>query len=248
MHPDWDHAPAPPQLLVFSGAGLSAESGLATFRGEHGQWEGVSVDKVCNYATWERNFDAVHEFYDARRLAVAAAKPNRAHLTIASWQKRWPGRVRILTQNVDRLLEEAGCRSVVHLHGDVRRMHCVECDLEWEIEMKAYDRGGCPICRRKKTVKPGVVFFGQPAPQYDVLFEMARHLQSADTVVVVGTSGVVLPADQLFGHSPAFSILVNLEAGSDMDETAFSARHYGPATQILPSLTETIARRMEVPL
>lgn len=234
-----------PQLIVFSGAGLSAESGLATFRGANGLWEGVPLEIVCNFGTWQRNFDAVHEFYDARRIAAAEAKPNLGHRTIADWQKRWPGRVRVLTQNVDRLLEKAGCHSVVHLHGDARLMHCVACDLEWEIEETAYDRSGCPTCRQKKTVKPGVVFFGQPAPRYEVLYEIARELRPSDTVVVVGTSGAVLPADRLFGHSRAFSILANLEPGREMDEAAFSARHYGPATQILPGLTETIEEHMD---
>ena len=239
--------PVQPQLIVFSGAGLSAESGLPTFRGEDGLWEGVALDKVCNYSTWRQNFDAVHAFYDARRIAVAKAQPNLAHRTIAEWQKRWPGRVRILTQNVDGLLEKAGCQSVVHLHGDVHRMHCVACDLEWEIEAAAYDQSGCPTCRQTKTVKPAVIFFGQAAPNYDILYGVVRALRSVDTVVVVGTSGTVLPADHLFGSSSATSILVNLEPDNKMNEAAFSARHYGPATRMLPALTETIQRRMEVP-
>ena len=238
-------ATAPPRLIVFSGAGLSAESGLSTFRGKSGLWENVPLDKVCNFATWRQNFDAVHEFYNARRIAVANAKPNAAHLAIADWQKRWPDRVRILTQNVDRLLELAGCHSVVHLHGDVHLMHCVACDLQWETEELAYDHSGCPLCHQTKTVKPAVVFFGQPAPHYETLYGIAAALRPIDTAVVVGTSGAVLPADQIFGNSDAFSILVNLEPGSDMDELAFSERYYGPATQLLPKLTEAIVGRME---
>jgi NAD-dependent deacetylase len=238
------HEPSLPKLIVFSGAGLSAESGLATFRGQSGLWEDVPLEIVCNYATWKQNFEAVHAFYDARRGAVSAAKPNEAHRTIAGWQKRWPGRVRVITQNIDRLLEEAGCHGVVHLHGDARLMHCVECDLEWEIEEAIYDQSGCPVCHRKKSVKPGVVFFGQAAPHYDVLHEIAASLRPEDTALVVGTSGAVLPADRIFGHSPAYSILVNLEPGREMDEAAFSERHYGAATRLLPELTEKIERRM----
>jgi len=234
-----------PQLIVFSGAGLSAESGLSTFRGASGLWENVSLDVVCNFATWERNFDAVHAFYDARRIAASGVQPNLAHRTIAEWQKSWPGRVQILTQNVDPLLERAGCENVVHLHGDVLSMHCVACDLEWKIEAGAYDQSGCPTCRKKKTVKPAVVFFGQAAPAYEILHAVIRGLRPVDTVVVVGTSGTVLPADQLFGSSPAYSILANLEPGTDMDESAFSACHFGPATQTLPSLTELIQGRMK---
>jgi NAD-dependent deacetylase len=233
------------QLIVFSGAGLSAESGLETFRGAHGLWEDMPLEKVCNFSTWEENFEAVHAFYDARRIAVAGAKPNLGHLTIAGWQKRWPGRVHVITQNVDRLLEQAGCSPVIHLHGDVLLMHCVDCDVEWEIPGRAYDHSGCPRCRKTKTVKPGVVFFGQAAPKYEILYDLAGDLRHADTAVVIGTSGAVLPADQIFGRSRAFSVLVNLEPGSEMDEAAFSACFYGPATQTLPGLTETIVERME---
>jgi len=238
-------SPRPSQLIVFSGAGLSAESGLATFRGANGLWEGVPLDIVCNFATWRQNFAAVHDFYNARRIAGAGAKPNQAHRTIADWQKRWPGRVHVVTQNVDRLLEEAGCTSVVHLHGDARLMHCVACDLEWEIPDTIYDQSGCPTCGQKKTVKPGVIFFGQPAPAYQVLHQLVEELQPRDTALVVGTSGTVLPADRLFAYSHAHSILVNLEPGTEMNEAAFSAAHYGPATQILPTLTESFRSRLE---
>ncbi len=241
---DKHRIPSSAQLIIFSGAGLSAESGLSTFRGTSGLWENVPLDVVCNFATWERNFDAVHAFYDARRIAASDAKPNQAHVIIAEWQKRWPDRVRILTQKVDPLLERAGCHSVVHLHGDALSMHCVVCDLQWKIEAVAYDQSGCPTCGKKKTVKPAVVFFGQAAPEYETLHTIVRNLRPSDTAIIVGTSGTVLPADQLFGASPAFSILVNLEPGTAMNEAAFSARHYGPATQILPELTGLIEKRM----
>src|SRR5271155_2928263 len=150
-----------PRLIVFSGAGLSAESGLPTFRGASGLWEGISIRTVCHIETWEENFEAVHDFYDARRQAGAKAEPNQAHRTIAEWQKTWPGRVSVLTQNIDRLLERAGCTEVVHLHGDIRILWCVVCGHEWEIGNDPYDRAGCSSCARKDTVKPGVVFFGE---------------------------------------------------------------------------------------
>lgn len=234
-----------PHLIIFSGAGLSAESGLSTFRGQNGLWENVPLDVVCNFQTWERNFDAVHAFYDARRVAAKDAQPNLAHRTIAEWQKRWPERTRILTQNVDPLLERAGCEDVIHLHGKVLHMHCVMCGIEWEIEPGAYDQSGCPRCKKTKTVKPAVVFFGQPAPEYEVLHHIVRSLRPQDTAVVVGTSGTVLPADQLFAYSQAHSILVNLEPGRDMDEASFSECRFGPATKILPELTAFLAQRME---
>lgn len=233
-----------PQLIVFSGAGLSAESGLPTFRGAHGLWEGISIRTVCDIETWEDNFEAVHDFYDARRRAGAQAEPNQAHRTIAEWQKTWPEQTHILTQNIDRLLETAGCTQVVHLHGDIRILWCVECGHQWEIDGDAYDRKGCLSCRSVRSVKPGVVFFGEQAPRYDDLSEIVADLRAEDTAVVIGTSGTVLPADRLFAHSKAHSILVNLEPGSPMDEEAFTERLYGPATTQLPLLWKTLKKRM----
>jgi NAD-dependent deacetylase len=233
-----------PRLVVFSGAGLSAESGLPTFRGDKGLWEGVPIAKVCHIETWRENFQAVHDFYDARRVAGALAEPNAAHRTIAAWQKLWPGRVVVLTQNIDRLLEGAGCAEVAHLHGDIRRLRCMACEIEWEIGAGAYDQSGCPKCGSRREVKPAVVFFGEAAPLYEYLHQVARMLRPKDTAIVVGTSGVVLPADRLFAHSPAHSVLVNLEPGDDMDEGAFTERFYGPATKHLPALTPALRQRM----
>jgi NAD-dependent deacetylase len=187
----------------------------------------------------------VHDFYDARREACAGAKPNEAHRTISAWQKRWPDRTFLLTQNVDRLLESAGCTDVIHLHGDARMMWCIACEHRWELEAERYDRKGCPACGTLRAVKPGIVFFGESAPRYNDLYEIVAGLRAEDTVVVIGTSGTVLPADRLFAHSKAYSLLVNLEPADQMDEKAFSERHYGPATQELPGLLEKLKARMD---
>jgi NAD-dependent deacetylase len=236
--------PDPPRLIVFSGAGLSAESGLSTFRGPSGLWEGVSIRTVCDISTWEDNFDAVHEFYDSRRAACAEAKPNLAHRTIAAWQQTWPDRVAILTQNIDRLLEQAGCVDLIKLHGDIKILRCFDCGHDWEIDDGPYDRKGCPVCGAER-IKPGVVFFGEPAPRYRDLQAIVATLRAVDTVVVVGTSGAVLPADEIFGRSRAHSVLVNLEPGRQMNELAFTERRYGPATEHLPALTDFIRGRMD---
>ena len=233
-----------PRLIIFSGAGLSAESGLRTFRGANGLWEGISIQTVCHIDTWEDNFDAVHDFYDARRQSCAKAEPNQAHHTIAEWQRAWPDRTIILTQNIDRLLERAGCTDVIHLHGDVRILWCVECGHEWQIENDRYDRMDCRSCHSTRSVKPGVVFFGEQAPRYTDLYTIVRELRAEDTVIVIGTSGTVLPADHLFGPSKAYSILVNLEPGTQMNERAFSERRYGPATRELPGLWDMLRKRM----
>jgi NAD-dependent deacetylase len=184
------------------------------------------------------------DFYDARRVAEAKAEPNLAHQTVAQWQKKWPGRVHILTQNIDTLLERAGCVDVVHLHGEIRKLRCLACDHLWEIKAAPYDRQGCPSCGSKREVKPHVVFFGESAPHYSDLYLMVEGLGPKDTVVVVGTSGAVLPADRLFGQSRAYSVLVNLQPGDQMDESAFSESLYGPATIQLPKLSARLSQRM----
>lgn len=186
----------------------------------------------------------MHDFYDARRIAESMAQPNLGHKTIGEWQRTWPGRVEILTQNIDTLLERAGCTGVIHLHGEIRKLRCLSCDTEWEIAAHPYDRKGCPSCTVQKDVKPQVVFFGENAPRYRDLHAIVNSLSPVDTVVIVGTSGAVLPADRLFGRSKAYSILVNLEAGSQMDEKAFSERLYGPATTELPKLVGKLKQRM----
>ncbi len=116
----------------------------------------------------------------------------------------------------------------------------------WEIAAAAYDRVGCPSCGSKTEVKPGVVFFDEPAPRYSDLHELAGQLRSEDTAIVIGTSGAVIPADRFFAHSRAYSILVNLEAGTHMNESAFNERLYGRATEVLPTILETIHRRMSI--
>ncbi len=171
-------------------------------------------------------------------------RANLAHRTIAEWQKTWPGRVIILTQNIDRLLEGAGCRDIIKLHGDIRTLRCLACGHDWELEGHRYNRKGCPECQETHLVKPGVVFFGEAAPRYDDLHGVVAGLRDIDTAIVVGTSGTVLPADQLFGRSDAYSILVNLEPSAQMNERLFRECHYGPATQELPKLTQLLRERM----
>jgi NAD-dependent deacetylase len=233
-----------PRLIIFSGAGLSAESGLATFRGASGLWEGVSIRTVCDISTWQDNFEVMHDFYDARRATCRTAQPNAAHRAIAEWQKTWPGRVVVLTQNIDRLLESAGCTGVIKLHGDILILRCFACGHDWELEVDRYNRAGCPKCKKLNGVKPGVVFFGEAAPRYTDLHNVVSDLRAIDTAVVVGTSGAVLPADEMFGRSAAYSILVNLEPGTQMNERLFRERRYGPATQELPRLAPLLRERM----
>ncbi len=123
------------KILFFSGAGLSADSGLGVFRGGNGLWDKYDINKVCNIVTWRANYNMVHEFYSKRRCQYVDAEPNKMHKVIAELQNKYgEEKVVVITQNIDNLLEKAGCRKVMHVHGHINYIHCTECLNEIYIE------------------------------------------------------------------------------------------------------------------
>lgn len=185
-----------PILYVISGAGLSAASGIPTFREANGLWSQHDIDVVCNALTWKRNRSKVFQFYAMLREQYQGASANAAHATLASWQQRWGcDRVKLLTQNVDLLLEEAGAPAVVHLHGRMDELHCTACDNHWPAAFDETIR--CPKCHSLKGVKPGIVMFFESAPAYIQLKKLTKHLQPHDVVVFVGTAFQVLAPGSL---------------------------------------------------
>lgn len=185
----------PRKLFIFTGAGLSVESGLATFRGSASAlWENEDLAVVCDYGTWKANREQVFSFYNARKRDVAAAMPNEAHRWIAEWQSAWGvDRVQVMTQNVDDLLERAGTQSVTHLHGELSSAHCTACGTRWPVVGAFNLEGRCPKCNSLRGVKPGVVFFHEPAPRYRDLAQWFKRIQSQDILLVIGTAFEVLP-------------------------------------------------------
>lgn len=187
-----------PRLLVLSGAGLSAASGLATFRTTGGLWDRFDVNKVVNALTWKQHRDEVFAFFKEVRAHVAAVRPTEAHYCLARWQKKWgPHRVRLLTQNVDDLLERAGAQEVTHLHGRYDTLLCTACGKEWQVLSADYhEHTRCPKCNSLKGVKPGVVFFNERAPQYQVLNGLVKRIRPQDLLLAVGTSFEVLSPER----------------------------------------------------
>lgn len=180
-----------PKLVVLSGAGLSAPSGVSTFRDKDGLWTKHNLDEVCDIITWKDNREMVHSFYNSLRAGLVEAKPTAGHAMIAGWKNLYSNSTTVLTQNVDDLLERAGCYGVVHLHGYLQDMHCTACGDRWNIGYTAWDpeKDRCPGCNSLRGVKPGVVFFHETAPKYANLYQAFRKLTEEDTVVVIGTSG-----------------------------------------------------------
>lgn len=179
----------PKRVTFFTGAGISAESGVPTFRtGPDALWENHRVEDVCHIDTFERNYDLVHRFYNQRRTALAGVQPNAAHHAIAELQNAYPGQVRLMTTNVDDLHERAGSRDLRHIHGNLLEMVNLASGEVFPLDYIEFDHVGTA-----GRFKPNVVFFGEVAPVYAELFELMDSLDERDLVVVVGSSELVIP-------------------------------------------------------
>lgn len=236
-----------PNLFVFSGAGLSAASGIPTFRDENGLWHNHKIDQICDYTTWKQNAQLVHEFYNQRRQDLSTVSANAAHYMIADWQRRYPGSVTVITQNVDNLLEAAGCDRVVHVHGLLTRMHCTACAHVWDVGYHAWDphEDRCPKCSSRKGVKPGVVFFNERAPEYAHLYQAIQLLNDASTVVVIGTTSIVVDIQSLLHQTPGVKILNNLEPVRSLDEQYWDHVFYESAHTACDKIDYLVKSRME---
>lgn len=202
--------PTARKLVVFSGAGLSADSGISTFRGTDGLWENHRLDEVCNFHTWRANRLAVHRFYNARRTALDTVSPNAMHELLVDWQARY-GAI-LITQNVDDLLERAGAKDVLHVHGFLPELRCLACGHHWNIGTAAWDAEAdrCPSCNSLKGVKPNVVFFNEQAPLYVPMWKTFDSLKAEDVLVVIGTDGAVIPIGAIAAELPCRKALNTL--------------------------------------
>jgi NAD-dependent deacetylase len=241
------------KIVVLSGAGLSAESGIATFRDKNGLWENHKIDEVANYMTWKQNFNLVHRFYNERRSAMASVEPNAAHYLYAELATKYAGRYVHLTQNIDNLLERAGhpkdessTSPLFHLHGFLTEMKCEACGHIWDIGYTEFDAGNhrCPVCPSRNGIKPNVVFFYENSPMYTFMHRAIRDLTKDDVVIVTGTMGQVLPITALFYDAPGYKILNNLEPSVDIDGSIFDECLYMPATQAAPLIRKAVEEKM----
>lgn len=208
-------------ILVLTGAGISAESGLATFRGPDGLWEGHHVEDVCTPEALRRDPHLVHRFYDERRAKLGTVVPNAAHAALAALDAAWPGELLIVTQNVDDLHERAGAKRVLHMHGELLSALCAACGRaeRWEGAMPPGSPcGGCGA----PALRPDIVFFGEMPYEMD---RIDRALAKADLFVSIGTSGAVYPAAgfvQTARYHGARTLELNLDpsaGGLYFDET-----------------------------
>ncbi|MCC5956492.1 MAG: NAD-dependent deacylase [Natronohydrobacter sp.] len=219
------------RVVVLTGAGLSAESGLGTFRDKDGLWTRYDLNEVATPEGFARNPALVHEFYNARRANCLEARPNPAHEALARLQRAMPDRVTLVTQNVDDLLERAGAVEVIHMHGELTRALCAACGHRWDATRVMEVAAPCPDCERPAT-RPDIVWFGE-MPYHMERIEAA--LRDADLFVAIGTSGNVYPAAG-FVQEAAFAGAETLELNLEPSATVslFDAARFGPASVVVP--------------
>ena len=218
------------KVYILSGAGLSAESGIKTFRESNGLWENYSIEEVCSTSGWKKNRQKVTNFYNERRADLEDKEPNYAHIRLAELKNKYSKNIVILTQNVDNMLEKAGCKEVIHLHGTLTDLRCERCKLVFSIGYKAQKNEICSLCK-SSIIRHNVVMFGESAPAYSYLEKLYSE---AEMVVVIGTSGNVIDTGyiaQLIDNS----VLNNLDIDSIHDQY-FSKKIYLPATQAIDEI------------
>jgi len=220
-----------PKIIIFSGAGLSAPSGISTFRGDTGLWNDMDVDVVCNQRTWKANANAVHDFYNSMRTKLQSTEPSEGHNGIADIvQEYGKENVYVITQNIDNLLEKANA-DCLHVHGELTKMECEACGNRWDIGYKEwdYENDRCPKCDSKKAVRPGIVFFGGQAGMYSYMWRAFEHTMNKDSIVIIiGTAGNVVSVEENLIGTPCKKILCNLKPSGDINvkKCAFDKVYY----------------------
>ena len=223
-------------IVVLTGAGISAESGLATFRGADGLWEGHRVEDVATPEAFRRNPELVQRFYDARRAQLREVEPNAAHLALARLDAGWAGELLIVTQNVDDLHERAGATRLLHMHGALRSAWCLACDARVRWGGDLLSGPACPSCGEEGRLRPDIVWFGEMPYQMERIDEALRE---ADLFVSIGTSGAVYPAAgfvQTARYVGARTLEMNLEPS--LGSFFFEETRTGPATELVPAWVE----------
>lgn len=231
-----------PRIVVLTGAGISAESGIRTFRAADGLWEEHRVEDVATPEGFSRDSELVQSFYNARRrqLQLPEIEPNAAHLALAKLEAAFGDRFLLVTQNIDNLHERAGNKNIIHMHGELLKVRCAQSGqvLAWEGDVTAADR--CHCCQFPSVLRPHVVWFGEMPLGMD---EIYQALAQADVFIAIGTSGHVYPAAG-FVHEArlqgAHTVELNLEPSQVGSE--FEEKHYGLASQVVPEFVEKLLK------
>jgi NAD-dependent deacetylase len=222
------------KIAILTGAGISAESGLGTFRDEDGLWTRYDLNDVATPEGFARDPALVHEFYNARRENCLAADPNAAHLALAKLARSPDHDLTLITQNIDDLHERAGSAAVIHMHGELMRALCGACDARWDAPPVISHHDKCPQCQMA-TTRPDIVWFGEMPYFMD---EITAAVTNADLFVAIGTSAEVYPAAGLVELARGETLELNLAPSAQAN--AFGARRFGPATDVVPQWVDEL--------
>ena len=224
------------RIVVFTGSGVSAESGLKTFRDSNGLWENYRVEDVATPLAWERNPGMVLEFYNQRRKQVMDANPNAAHLALAKLEENF--NVHVVTQNIDDLHERSGSTKVLHLHGEINKSRSTaDASLVYEINSWELKLGDC--CEKGSQLRPHIVWFGELVPELD---KAAGIISSADVLIVIGTSLLVYPAAGLIQYASFASqkYFIDPNATGELDGFRMIRKKAGEGT---PALVDDLVKK-----
>ncbi|HNJ47197.1 MAG TPA: NAD-dependent deacylase [Novosphingobium sp.] len=219
-------------IVILTGAGISAESGIDTFRGAGGLWENHRVEDVATPEAFARDPGLVLRFYDQRRAAIQEKLPNAAHIALARLEAEWTGSLLIVTQNVDDLHERAGAGRVLHMHGEHLSAWCTSCDIRSRWRAPLLDRPPCPACGAR-SLRPDIVWFGEMPYR---MGEIYAALREADLFVSIGTSGAVYPAAGFVRDARELgkrTLELNLEPSQG--SFLFHESRLGPASELVPT-------------
>ena len=225
------------KIVVLTGAGISAESGIDTFRSAGGLWEQHKVEDVATPEGFARDPDLVLGFYDMRRAALSKVQPNAAHRALAKLEAEFSGELLLVTQNVDDLHERGGSNHVLHMHGELKSALCTSCEMRspWDAPMS--DRPKCPICKAP-SLRPDVVWFGEMPYQMERIYTAIRE---CDLFVSIGTSGAVYPAAGFVRDAKdcgAGTLELNLEASEG--SAWFNESRLGKASELVPAWVDEV--------
>lgn len=225
-------------IVILTGSGISAESGVATFRGPEGLWEGHRVEDVATPEAFERDPVLVQNFYDQRRAKLRTVEPNPAHLALARLDTEWPGELLIVTQNVDDLHERGGAKRILHMHGELRSAWCLACDARMRWDEDLGDHPPCPSCGIAGHLRPDIVWFGEMPYGME---RIDKALMNADLFVSIGTSGAVYPAAgfvQTARYTGARTLEINLEPS--LGSAYFHESRNGKAGELVPAWVDEL--------
>lgn len=228
------------RIVVLTGAGISAESGIQTFRSSDGLWENYPVEDVATPEGYQRNPELVLDFYNQRRrnLSQEHIKPNAAHYALAELEANFNGEFLLVTQNIDNLHEKAGSKNIIHMHGELLKARCPKSDkvIPWQGDLMSTDM--CSCCQPAAPLRPHIVWFGEMPQDLDIIYD---NLAAADLFIAIGTSGNVYPAAgfvQEANCAGADSIEINLDTSEV--QSHFTQVLRGKATELVPQLVNSL--------